>query len=266
MEQKKRKWWVYPVIFLVSQLVAGLLPVVLSKTGMQQNVFGGAITLALLVANVLALCLFFCYRPQSITRTSTMAGLKGRGARRTVLAFLLALPLIFLVNIVQEAFFPNITDLVGDEMMKDIMFNPLGLLTVAVLGPVCEELLFRGGVQTCMLRQYPSQGPGMAIAFTAVIFSLIHLNPAQMPAAFTLGLALGFAYWWTGSLIAPMAIHVFNNSFACVVAQLSPDEDSIIQFLGGSLSAGIVSIVSLFFLMIVIRAVRKEGLEEEQKG
>ena len=87
-----------------------------------------------------------------------------------------------------------------------------------------------------------------------------------MPAAFILGLVLGFAYWWTGSLVAPVCIHVFNNSTACVMAFLSPDDDSLIHLIGGTEKAGMLAVVCFFFLLIILRAVQKETIKGTEKG
>ena len=262
MEQKQRKWWAYILIFFISQFLAIALPFGLRAVGisLSANMF---LSMGLMVANLLAIGLFLLYCPAEVTWASTLSGLRDRNLRRSALVFLTAIPVCLLVNLIQEAFFPDIPDLVGDEAFKNIMYNPLGLLTVALIGPLSEELLFRGGVQTCIHRKYATQGPAAAIGFSAVLFSLIHLNPAQMPVAFILGLLLGFAYWWTGSLAAPVCIHAFNNSFACLLAYLSPDDDSLINFLGGNEGATIAAVVSVFALVLLFRQIRAEEHPKE---
>lgn len=257
-----RKWWVYILIFFISQFAAVALPFGLRAFGIG---FSGSMfmSIALLMANLLAIVFFLLYRPAEVTWPATLSGLRGHNLRRSVLVFLLAIPTCLLVNLIQEAFFPDIPNFVGEETFKDLMFNPLGLITIAVIGPLSEELLFRGGVLTSIHQKYASQGPASAIAFSAVLFALIHLNPAQMPAAFILGLLLGFAYWWTGSLAAPVCIHVFNNSFACLLAYLSPDDDSLIGFLGGSEGATIAAAVSIFALVLLFRQIRAEEHQKE---
>ncbi len=257
-----RPWWLFVVIFIVSQLAAAGVTLAISRPQHGGTaVISGSVVPALFAANALAIVLFMLWRPRTITGRSTLQGLRGRGSRRTALMFLLALPVIVLVNIIQEAFFPEIPDLVGEDTMLAIMHNPLGLLTVAVLGPVAEELLFRGGVQTDLSLRFSHQGWFVPIAFSALLFALIHMNPAQMPVAFILGVVLGFAYWWTGSLVAPILIHVFNNSFACLMGYLTPDDNSIVSLLGGSTGAGLAAVISLFMLFLVLRQVHKEGLE-----
>lgn len=260
---RRRYWWVYILFFLVTQLSAGFVMVALSRFDLgvlmsNQNLLAPA----MLFGNLLGILLFFCFRPQSITWSSTFAGFKGQKGRRSLLVFLLALPTIMLVNLVQEVFFPELPDLVGEEQFKQLMYHPLGLLTISLVGPLCEELLFRGGIQTDLSLHHSNQGWFVPIAFSSIIFALVHVNPAQMPAALTLGLLLGFAYWWTGSLVASVGIHVFNNSFACCLAFISPNDTSLVHLLGGRTSAGIIAVVCLFWLYLAFRAVQKEGLRQ----
>lgn len=263
MEVKRRAWWVYVLFFIISQLAGGGVAIVLATAGVASGEW--TLVLSLLVANLLAIGLFLLWKPYDVTWATTMAGVHGRKGRRTGLVFLMALPIIVLVNLIQEAFFPEIPDLVGEETFRAIMGNPLGMVTVAMLGPLAEELLFRGGVQKDLQTRYVEQGPAVAIALSATLFAMAHMNPAQMPAAFILGLVLGFAFWWTGSLAAPICIHVFNNSLACFLLFLSPDDDSLIHFLGGPEQAGVLAVVCVFFLLITLRAVRKEGVKSMEK-
>lgn len=261
---KTRSWWLYILFFFFSQLAGGGVAYALAATGVLTGMW--SLIVSLLVANLLAIGLFLLWRPYDITWAATLAGVHGRKGRRTGLVFLMALPIIILVNLIQEAFFPELPDLVGEETFKAIMYNPLGMVTVALLGPVAEELLFRGGVQKDLQTRYAEQGPAVAIALSAVLFAIAHMNPAQMPAALILGLVLGFAFWWTGSLAASICIHVFNNSMACFLSLLSPDDDSLIHFLGGTEQAGVLAVVCVFFLLIILHVVRneaKKGMEKD---
>lgn len=256
---RRHSWWVYLILFFISQLTAAGLAFLLQRlmSGMTKSP-AFLIAVTLFVANALAILLWFCFRSPSITWQRTLAGVKGHNGRRTGLVFLLALPLIVLTNLGQEVFFPDIPNLLDEQTMMGIMYHPLGILTIAVLGPLSEELLFRGGVQHDLSLHHADQGWFVPIALSATFFSLIHMNPAQMPAAFILGCLLGFAYWWTGSLIAPVCIHVFNNSLACLLAFISPEDDSIVHFVGGPTSAGIIALVSIFLLVLTLRAIRQE--------
>lgn len=246
-------------IFAVSQVLGGLAAFMLRMTNLSQDEM---MVLVLLTANVLGILFFLAYwliaRPSDLRWSITMEEIRQRRMiYRSGLCVLIAPPLIFLVNLMQELL-PSLPDWVGEQNMLGLMQHPVGLLVVAVVGPICEELLFRGGVQRSFLHTF---SPTKAIVFSSLLFSFVHLNPAQLPVAFILGLLLGFSYWWSGSLIAPIAIHIINNSVACMLTLLSRDDDSLVHFIGGPTNAGIAAVVSLFFLVILLLAVQKEGFK-----
>jgi membrane protease YdiL (CAAX protease family) len=85
----------------------------------------------------------------------------------------------------------------------------LGLVMIVIVGPVLEELLFRGVVLQGLLR---SQRPWIAIGQSALLFGIIHFNPAQSVNAFFLGLVFGWLYYRTRSLLLCMATHGLYNS------------------------------------------------------
>jgi membrane protease YdiL (CAAX protease family) len=91
------------------------------------------------------------------------------------------------------------------------------------LAPLGEELVFRGAILRRLLDScLPLWG---AIALSALLFMLIHMNPAQMPHAFLIGLLLGWMYWRTGSILPGVAFHWANNSAAYVIYNIYPDSD-----------------------------------------
>lgn len=85
----------------------------------------------------------------------------------------------------------------------------LELLAVAVAGPVCEEIFFRGAVLSALRRTaLPSW---LCVVGQALLFGLIHGVPLQMGYAALIGLALGFLTVFTGSVWPGVVIHaVFN--------------------------------------------------------
>ena len=83
-----------------------------------------------------------------------------------------------------------------------------GILRIVVIAPVVEELIFRGVIMSGFSRIYH---PFFAIFFSALLFALFHLNPWQFPAAFTLGIILGWIRLRTGSVLACIAGHAIHN-------------------------------------------------------
>jgi len=88
---------------------------------------------------------------------------------------------------------------------------------VAVAGPVAEELFFRG-VLYGWLR--PRIGVWKGLAVTALFFAALHGNLTVFLPIFGLGLLFGWVYEKTGSLAAPIGIHVLHNGGMLMVASL----------------------------------------------
>ena len=107
-----------------------------------------------------------------------------------------------------------------EETFLAMSRNPLGILSITLLGPVLEELLFRGAIQGDLQRQ---MSPWKAIIVSSLLFGVVHMNPAQIPFAFLLGMLFGWLYYRTGSLLPGIVGHVLNNSVATVNMYLYGD-------------------------------------------
>lgn len=92
--------------------------------------------------------------------------------------------------------------------------NPFGVLSIALLAPILEELLFRGAIQGHL--QEVGLHPWHAILIASLIFGMVHGNPAQILFAFPLGIMFGWLYYRTGSLLPGIIGHMLNNSVAAV--------------------------------------------------
>lgn len=79
-------------------------------------------------------------------------------------------------------------------------------LYVAFIGPVAEELLFRG----LLLRILQPYGKRFAILTSAILFGLLHGNVIQSPFAIGVGLVLGYVTL-EYSIIWAIVLHIFNN-------------------------------------------------------
>lgn len=84
-------------------------------------------------------------------------------------------------------------------------------LGAALVAPVAEELFFRGLAQT-VLRNV-TRRPWFAVVTTGVAFGLAHAQqPQVIPTLALLGIILGVSYERTGSLVAPITVHVLFNA------------------------------------------------------
>lgn len=118
---------------------------------------------------------------------------------------------MYVLNLlIEQVGIPNTMEDAFIEMSR----NPLGLLSIALLAPILEEMLFRGAIEGRLLRMW--QNPWGAIIVSSLVFGVVHMNPAQIPFAFLLGVMFGWLYYRTGSLLPGIIGHVLNNSVAAV--------------------------------------------------
>lgn len=111
------------------------------------------------------------------------------------------------------------------ERLIEHRSSPWALLLIAavVIGvPIWEELAFRMGFQSALLRLFGSPWP--AIVLTGVLFGLIHrLGPTPVPwhaipALTMLGIAMGVAYERTRRLGVPIVMHAGFNGLNVAMA------------------------------------------------
>jgi len=95
----------------------------------------------------------------------------------------------------------------------------VGLVVIAVVPAVAEELVFRGGVQRCLVAWCGSRHVGVWLA--AAIFSAIHVQFFGFVPRFVLGLVLGYIYEWSGNILVSMAAHFTQNAFQLILLYLA---------------------------------------------
>ena len=136
-----------------------------------------------------------------------------------------------------------------NQQLEGLMSIPGGYMVIALLPPVVEELVFRGAVLRSLLEWKPEKKWAM-IALSALFFSLVHLNPAQMPHAFLIGLLLGWMYTRTGSIVPGVAYHWANNTAAYVMFHLYHNPESLQDIVGPGMRPAMLAL--LFSLCILI--------------
>jgi len=115
-----------------------------------------------------------------------------------------------------------IPDIKSQEQMRkmfaalpDTFLNQaLLFVAVAVIAPILEELLFRGLLQTALIKYLPAWS---AIMGAAVVFALVHGQVYAFPALVTMGTVFGVLYYKTGSLRVTILAHALNNAAALVL-------------------------------------------------
>jgi membrane protease YdiL (CAAX protease family) len=90
----------------------------------------------------------------------------------------------------------------------------LRVLAVAAIPALCEELLCRGVLGRALV---PMVGFASAVALSAILFALLHLQAARMLPAAVLGGALGFAALAQDGIACAALIHFLHNLIVVVV-------------------------------------------------
>jgi membrane protease YdiL (CAAX protease family) len=91
----------------------------------------------------------------------------------------------------------------------------LACVALAIVGPVVEELLFRGLLTAAFRQRF---GPVRTALLTAGLFALAHVLPRVIPPIFVLGLALAFVYERVGSTLPGILVHCLYNGIAVAAA------------------------------------------------
>ncbi len=93
------------------------------------------------------------------------------------------------------------------------------ILTLVIVGPIAEEVLFRGVI---LPRLSPLLGAGLATVLTSGLFAVLHLQYGfGVHVVFLYGLMLSWARLRTGGLSAPIVMHMVINALATVSAMRS---------------------------------------------
>ncbi|MDR2557167.1 MAG: CPBP family intramembrane metalloprotease, partial [Bacteroidales bacterium] len=107
----------------------------------------------------------------------------------------------------------NITNILLSQNTSILI--TLNVLVIALLPAIGEELFFRGVVLRVLLEWWKKKH--IAVWVSAVIFSTLHFQFFGFIPRILLGVLLGYAYVYSGSLIVPIFVHFVNNASAVLL-------------------------------------------------
>ncbi len=90
----------------------------------------------------------------------------------------------------------------------EVMPGVPGFLLLCILGPLAEEIIYRGFVYERSLQFLPAAG---AVLLNSLLFAAAHGSPAQAAFAFAAGILFSFACRKAGSVTASMILHMIMN-------------------------------------------------------
>jgi len=188
-----------------------------------EGLMDGAVGPMSIVAIAAGSCVFFILRKQRFITDLAMPSAEPLTPKIFIVLVLAtqAIQLVYAVIItIVDEILPeglSLSESYGDAM--DSLYTPLGILYIVVIGPIFEELIFRGAVMG-NLRRY---GDNFAILFSSILFGFYHAIVLQIPFGFFVGLLLGYAAsrW---SLRVSIALHIIVNGLS-VLLTVTDNED-----------------------------------------
>lgn len=159
--------------------------------------------IAIWYAGLFVVSLYFTLKTGE--RLSDLFRLDGKWLLKSILF----LPLIYVLMALVSLIFPNVG---ATTQVQKVDLTTAILVTF--LGPVSEEMAFRGYAQGLVRRKLSVNS---TILLTALFFSFFH--PLDIfPQIFVMSIVLSIAREISGSLVPPMIIHCLNNTVALVVS------------------------------------------------
>lgn len=151
-----------------------------------------------------------------------------------LLGTFLLMPFVTVLNALTLFFTDNaVAAMQGDVLSLPF---PVMLFMIGILGPFCEEFVFRGIIYGSYAYQDGRMWPQSAavggnvlqrsggvwpILLSALTFGLMHMNFNQAVYAFAIGIFLAFLVEAAGSLWASVICHMFFNSYEVVLMYLA---------------------------------------------
>ena len=134
----------------------------------------------------------------------------GMLSKKQLLLFIEVFLLTVLVNIGYHTFFSVVSGASAQHLEETSRGLSLSfIVSVTVLGPIQEELIFRGFLQGAVF-----DNSWLGLVLTSSLFSFMH-GPYDVPSFFYYllgGLLLGFAYKKSKNLWVSTLVHMFYNS------------------------------------------------------
>lgn len=152
---------------------------------------------------------------------------------------------IFLMQFL-ATYSPTIKSSLESFIQHDKIFNAnpiLAFISVAILAPIVEEIIFRGIIFN---ESSKYKGGAFPIIISALLFGLAHMQPIQIVYAFIVGLIFGFVYSKTHSLPIVMFLHMLNN-----LLTLFPEPFSTF--------ISIIQVLSIIPMIYLLRKLYKES-------
>ncbi len=251
---------IYPILavvaFLVMQTLAGIGLVVFFlvlqpelmktiRTGGLENILNtqpAIISLAIDLSGIATIAIIGLLGMINWKQVLNVKSIEWKWGTVSIVAAILG---IFVLDIMEEMI--DLPNLMEDQFIA-MSRSWLGILSIGVAGPIIEEFIFREGILGYMLRN--GMNRWVAITASALLFGIIHMNPAQIPFAAAMGFIFSIIYYKTGNIVIPSILHILNNSIVVLMMYIMGDAAKDVSFTEGLGGYPIVIVHLIVYLTI----------------
>lgn len=214
------------IVFLAMQMLGGAFLYIGNTLKLST---ADSLSIAVILSGLMTVLILFSLRMIS-TKTFNPQKIRWKHIPLAIAAAMLG---IIATVLLSEQF--NLPDMMKEEF-GEMAKSVWGIIAISFVGPIVEELVFREAIIRSLLHHHVHRW--QAILISALAFGLIHINPAQIPFAFAMGVILAIIYVKTRSILITSFVHILNNSLAIIEINLLGehiDELSYSEILGGNL-------------------------------
>jgi len=154
--------------------------------------------------------------------------------------------------------------LMAMTQMKSLVDLLFAIIAVALIPAVVEELFFRATLQKIIIDW--SGKPIVSIIITAIIFSAFHFSYFGFLSRMSLGIVIGFVYYFSKNIWLPILLHFINNGIGIIALFLvKADAKKVETVVEGNLSYYwvFVAIIAVYILLKKLNKISHHaGLEK----
>lgn len=155
----------------------------------------------------------------------------------------------------QPAWFKEYNELMESLTIKG---NLAAMAYVVLIGPVSEELIFRGAIMGKMENYMDFT---MANVVQALCFGVYHMNLIQGIYAFGIGMVLGYVCHRCKTIFASVSLHILFNAASVVILYLGGEEAELSGSVTAVMVAGglLIAVMMLFAFHVVTKKEQEEN-------
>lgn len=222
------------------------------------------VMISYIVANISAavICLAFIKKLKSSPKKMFS---KPEFSSKYILLAIPAAMFIQTVSMLLQSIFVSVSGSSGIKNMQmpsfiegDITNNILFVAYVVFIGPITEEILFRGAV----MKGFNFASRKFAIIMSAVMFAFFHGNILQGIIAFLLGIFFGYLDMKAGSIIPSVILHITNNGIATILEYIQYKNGEELSDIFMIIYIGCSVLIGIVCMIVLMRALKDKKMSD----